>query len=201
MIQNKHLLAALILSFSLLACKNDTKNEEVAPQQEEKIDKKVDARTLEQSKSSIMARLMTIPEINTCGRLVISAEMSDMLMQEGPFTLFAPSNDAFEGMDQEQYKSMLDPKNKEQLISLLKNHIIPTDLGSAEMLQQLSGGSIDFTALGGAKLVVSMEEGDVIISDEVGTVSVVSKTDIKALNGTVHIINTVLTTGPVEEQD
>ena len=202
MIVKKHLLIALLAGFSLMACKNDKKAEEAQPEEEVKLEEQVKPTySLEMSKSSVMARLMTIPEINTMGRLSISASLSDMLMAEGPFTVFAPSNDAFIGMDQEAYQSLLDPSKKDSLVTLLKNHMIPTELGSAELLQQLKGGPVDFTAMGGAKLVVKMEDNDILITDETGTSSVVSKTDITAMNGVLHVINTVLTTGPNPEED
>lgn len=201
MIQKKHLFVAMLAGLSFMACKNETKTEEVEPIQEEKVTKPVKSYSKEQATASIMARMMTIPEIKTISRLSISAGLTDMLMEDGPYTLFAPSNDAFEEMNQEVYKGLLDPDNKAQLVALLKNHMVPTELGSAEMLQQLKAGSLDFTALGGAKLVVSMEDEDVIISDDSGTISVVSKTDINCLNGTIHIINTVLTTGQTPNED
>lgn len=201
---NKHLLIALMASLTIAACKNDKQTDNPEPEQDQvevKEEKKVDPVVIENAKSSVMVRLMTIPEINTMGRAVISAGLTDMLMGDGPYTIFAPSNDAFEGMEASAYSRILDPNNKEELIALLKNHVIATELGSAELLQQLKGGPVDFTALGGAKLVANMEDGDILLSDDSGTVSVVSKTDITADNGVIHVINTVMTTGPSPQED
>lgn len=193
MILKRHFLIAFITTALLFGCKNDPKEgTEPVESETEVTEESTQPDQIPEINTSVMARLMTVPELGTMGRMSITAGLADALTEEGPYTVFAPSNDAFEGMDQAVFQSLLDPENKELLADLLRNHIVGTDLGSDELLQQLKGGPVDFKTMGGAVMVVSMEDDDILLTDPSGAVSVVSKTDIQAQNGTVHVLNTVL---------
>lgn len=183
----------------LFGCKNDPKEVTEPVKNEIEVTKQATkADEIPQISTSVMARLMTVPELATMGRMSITAGLADALTKEGPYTVFAPSNDAFEGIDQAVLQTLLDPRNKELLVDLLRNHIVATELGSDQLLQQLKGGPVDFKTMGGAVMVVHMEDDDILLTDPSGAVSVVSKTDIHAQNGTVHVLNAVLN---LPEQD
>lgn len=190
-----------VISISLLACKNDKKEpvkveDEIvkeAPQKVQKAKKELSTEEKEQI-NSVMSKLMVTGETKMFASALVTTGLTEMLSKkEGPYTVFAPSTQAFDSLTVETRKEILNVKNKEKLRTLLQNHIVEGEVTSSMLLQKTKGNSNTLKTMGGAVLTVSKEGMDIIIKDEKGAKATVGKSDIMASNGVVHVLNEVLT--------
>jgi uncharacterized surface protein with fasciclin (FAS1) repeats len=122
------------------------------------------------------------PDHKTLVAAVTAADLIETLNGEGPFTIFAPSDDAFAKLPMNIVKHLLKAENKEELVSLLKNHVVAGNVMSGD----LRDGQMVET-LGGEKLQVSIEDGEVLING-----SKVTAPDLAASNGVVHVLDSVI---------
>lgn len=137
----------------------------------------------------MMPAMATIVEVaeqagsfNTLLKALTAADLSRVLGGEGPYTVFAPSDAAFEKLAAGTVQSLLEPENRAQLTTLLQNHVVKGRV-YADQVSALQS----VQALGGAKLSVQANNDAVLI----GGCRVV-KTDIEASNGVIHVIDTVI---------
>lgn len=123
-----------------------------------------------------------------------AADLVGALQGEGPFTVFAPTNDAFAKVDQKTLGSLLEPKNKAALSGILTYHVVSGKFAAADVVNALKNGagSIELTTLNGAKLVVEKKSDGIYLKDENGNYSMISATDVMATNGVIHVINSVV---------
>jgi uncharacterized surface protein with fasciclin (FAS1) repeats len=115
-----------------------------------------------------------------------AADLADTLSGEGPFTVFAPTDAAFAALPEGTLESLLQPQNKDQLAGILTYHVVPAEVPAAEVMPG------DVATVNGAEFTVSVGDGDVLIEDGQGNEAVVTRTDIEASNGVIHVIDTVL---------
>lgn len=128
------------------------------------------------------------PDFSTLVAAVKAADLVDTLSGEGPFTVLAPTNAAFEKLPPGTLESLLKPENKAKLAAILKYHVIPGDVKAAQVVK-LSGKSVD-TACPDSDLKVMVNGGKVMFAGK--TKATVIKPDIEASNGVIHVIDTVL---------
>ena len=121
--------------------------------------------------------------LSTLVKAVTAAELVDTLKAEGPYTVFAPTNEAFAALGNEQLKELLQPENRDQLKSILTYHVVPGEL-TADKLED--GQKLE--TVQGDSLTVSISGGTVKIDD-----ATVVRPDVDASNGVVHVIDGVLT--------
>lgn len=126
-------------------------------------------------------------QFSTLVTAVKAAGLVETLSGEGPFTVFAPTNDAFAKLPAGTVDSLLKPENVEQLKSILTYHVVPAKVMSSD----LSDGQV-VTTVQGANLKVSIANGEVTLTDAKGGVSKVVKADVAASNGVIHVIDTVV---------
>jgi len=189
----------LLLATVLYSCKNDSSKLEPSST-ETTLDASENKKQTETIKTrrvqanSVFAKLMVTPETKTFTSSLVTAGITDFLLKgEGPFTIIAPSNMAFEALDKTIRETLLNPKNKENLVVLLKNHIVEGDLSSSDLLQSIKkNGRHTLKTIGGANLLVYLEEGDIMVKDAKGITAKIGKSDILGSNGKVHIIDAVL---------
>jgi uncharacterized surface protein with fasciclin (FAS1) repeats len=126
-------------------------------------------------------------QFSTLVTAVSAAGLVETLQGEGPFTVFAPTNAAFEKLPAGTVESLLEPANKDQLAGILTYHVVPGSVMSSD----LSDGQKVKTVQGN-ELTVRISGGTVQLEDATGARSTVTKTDIKASNGVIHVIDTVV---------
>ncbi len=117
---------------------------------------------------------------------VEAAGLVDTLKGEGPFTVFAPTDDAFAQLPAGTVEDLLKPENLETLTNILLYHVVPGKVMAADVVT-LDGQSAD-TAFAGNSVAISVKDGNVFLND---TVQVII-TDIETSNGVIHVIDTVL---------
>ncbi|MCU0667424.1 MAG: fasciclin domain-containing protein [Patescibacteria group bacterium] len=127
------------------------------------------------------------PELSTLVAAVEAAGLVETLQGDGPFTVLAPTNDAFAKLPAGTLDTLLKPENKDQLTSILTYHVISGDITS----DQLTNGQVVKTVQG-QDLTVEITDGKVYFVDAKGGKAMVTTADVDTSNGTVHIIDSVL---------
>jgi len=120
--------------------------------------------------------------LSTLVAAVKAGELVDVLKGEGPFTVFAPTNEAFAALPKGTLEMLLKPENKDKLVAILTYHVVPGKVMSTD----LSNGMMAKTA-NGSKIKISLEKSSVRINE-----AQVVAADIVAANGVVHVIDKVI---------
>lgn len=125
---------------------------------------------------------------------VKAADLVSTLKSEGPFTVFAPTNSAFDKLPSGTVKSLLEPANKSTLASILTYHVIPSKLDANTLINSInaSGGEFAMTTVSGGKLTASLRNGNVILQDENDNWSFVTAADLEGSNGIIHVVDSVV---------
>jgi uncharacterized surface protein with fasciclin (FAS1) repeats len=125
---------------------------------------------------------------------VKAADLVATLQSAGPFTVFAPTNDAFGKLPTGTVESLLKAENKATLAKILTYHVIAGNFTATAVLKAIKdgGGSVTLSTVSGGKLVASIKDGKVILTDENGGVATVVTTDLAASNGVIHVIDSVV---------
>lgn len=125
---------------------------------------------------------------------VKAADLVATLQSKGPFTVFAPTNSAFEKLPAGTVENLLKPENKATLASILTYHVVAGKLDATAVMAAIKAGKgkAVLTTVNGGKLTASLKGANVILTDEKGGVATVVATDLKASNGVVHVIDTVV---------
>lgn len=125
---------------------------------------------------------------------VKAAGLVETLQSAGPFTVFAPTNAAFAKLPAGTVEGLLKPENKAKLTKILTYHVVAGNLDAAAVTKAIKdgGGKVTLKMVSGGSLTASVKAGKVILTDENGGVSTVVATDLKAGNGVVHVIDTVV---------
>jgi uncharacterized surface protein with fasciclin (FAS1) repeats len=131
---------------------------------------------------SVMEVATSTPELSTWVKAVRAAGLEKNLNGPGPFTVFAPSNVAFSNLLPGALDELLKPENKQRLIDILNVHLVQRNLPSSQL-----AGEKQVSSLGGKALRVAPDGNSLRVSD-----ALVSKADIPASNGTIHIIDKVI---------
>jgi uncharacterized surface protein with fasciclin (FAS1) repeats len=126
------------------------------------------------------------PDFSTLVTAVKAAGLAGTLSGPGPFTVFAPTDAAFEKLPPGTLDTLLQPANKEQLSNVLTYHVVPATVMAADV----EPGPV--TTVNGATFTVSADAGKVALTDARGGTANVVKTDIVASNGVIHVIDGVL---------
>jgi uncharacterized surface protein with fasciclin (FAS1) repeats len=130
----------------------------------------------------------------TLVKAIKGAELVTALKGEGPFTVFAPTNDAFAALPEGTLEELLMPENKETLQAILKYHVIQGQLNADRVMATIkrNDGKVMLKTLQGAELEAYIEDGKVFLKDAKGQAAQVTATDLYGKNGVIHVIDTVL---------
>ena len=125
---------------------------------------------------------------------VKAADLVATLKSDGPFTVFAPVNDAFAKLPAGTVDFLLKAENKAALAKILTYHVVAGNLDAKAVLAAIKkgNGSVSLTTVSGGILKASLENGKVKLTDEKGGASYVTVTDLKGSNGVIHVIDTVV---------
>ncbi|MCM8558009.1 fasciclin domain-containing protein [Sphingomicrobium sediminis] len=134
------------------------------------------------------------PDFSTLVSAVTAAELGDTLAGEGPYTVFAPTNDAFGKIDEATLNNLLMPEQQEALQGILTYHVVSGEYAAADVISLIedNGGTATVETVGGGTLTASVVDGNVVLTDATGGTSTVTATDVDASNGVIHVIDTVL---------
>ena len=136
-------------------------------------------------------------DFSTLVAAVTAADLGAILSGDGPFTVFAPTNDAFAKVNQDTLNALLTPAKKADLTALLTYHVVSGKLTAPDVVKAITdgGGTATLTSVQGAMLKASLDGDSVILEDATGGKSKVIMTDVDASNGVIHAIDTVVMPG------
>lgn len=126
---------------------------------------------------------------------VQAAGLVETLKGKGPFTVFAPTNDAFENLPSGTVETLLKPENKAMLTKVLTYHVVAGRYDSATLrkLVAKSGGMAQLSTVSGGRLGVRMNgPSNLVVSDEAGNVANISTYDVYQSNGVIHVLDRVV---------
>jgi len=137
------------------------------------------------------------PDFSTLVTAVTAADLGETLSGAGPFTVFAPTNAAFDKVNPDTLSALLLPENKADLTALLTYHVVAGELKAADVVKAITdgGGTATLTTVQGATLKATLDGDSVILEDGTGAKSTVILTDVDASNGVVHAIDSVIMPG------
>ena len=133
-------------------------------------------------KPDIVDTAVAAGSFNTLVKAVTAADLVETLKSKGPFTVFAPSDDAFSALDPNLLADLLKSENKDKLTGILTFHVLAGKVMSSDI-----SGTIEATTVNGQKVTVKKSYGNVFVND-----AQVVAADIEADNGVIHVINKVL---------
>ena len=121
-------------------------------------------------------------KFNTLAAALTAADLVETLKGKGPFTVFAPTDEAFSKLPKGTVEELLKPENKYKLVSILTYHVVPGNVLAADVVKLSKARTVQ-----GSEVSIQVAEGKV----KVGTANVTA-TDIKSSNGVIHVIDSVL---------
>ena len=125
---------------------------------------------------------------------VKAAGLVETLNSEGPFTVFAPTNEAFAKLPEGTVASLLKEENKGTLTSILTYHVVAGKFAAADVLNAIkdNDGKFVITTVNGEKLTAYTKDGNVMLKDAKGNTATIILTDVAASNGLIHAIDSVV---------
>ena len=125
---------------------------------------------------------------------VKAAGLVDTLSGAGPFTVFAPTNEAFAKLPAGTIDTLLKPENKDTLAKVLTYHVVAGRVSSAELKKMIrqGKGSAELTTVAGGKLWAMEKDGHIVLKDETGGMSTVTIPNVFQSNGVIHVVDTVV---------
>ena len=183
-------VCALILSTS---CKDNAKEtEQDMEMTEEVVEMEVEEELTDIP--TIAGVAMSNDNFSTLVAGVKAAGLAETLNGEGPFTVFAPTNDAFAKLPAGALDNLLKPENKEMLTSVLTYHVVAGKFDAAAVMNAIKENNNAFVikTVQGETLTAMIVDGKVMLKDANGDTSTVIMTDVEASNGLIHAIDTVV---------
>jgi uncharacterized surface protein with fasciclin (FAS1) repeats len=143
---------------------------------------------------TIVENAMNSSDHTTLVAAVKAAGLVDTLSGPGPFTVFAPTNEAFAKLPAGTVETLLMPENKATLVGILTYHVVPGTMTSKTIAAAIKagGGTATLTTVQGEPLTATMKMGKLVLTDAKGGMSTVTIKDVMQSNGVIHVVDTVL---------
>tara|TARA_B100000929_G_scaffold52241_1_gene38179 strand:- start:1996 stop:2640 length:645 start_codon:yes stop_codon:yes gene_type:complete len=206
---NKLIIALAVSTGVLVSCNDGKKNEEEirleeqemqtaeadkAAKEAEEAEMKAQQMKEEARANSIASKAMAAEELDTLVLALKAAGLSEMLMAEGEYTVFAPTDYAFSQLKKGTLEDLTKAENKEQLVSVLQYHVIPGIMRSEDLGKAIDAGNgkAKIQTVKGEELTIMRDGDQIVIRDGKGKKAQIVLGNIEASNGVVHEVNKVL---------
>lgn len=197
---NKLVMLALVSLFTFASCQDEKKDKENEIEMNEN---EMDAnetsleaeKEAEKTEMNLAQITMNSNKHTTLVSAVQGAGMVAKLESEGPFTIFAPTNEAFNKLPKGTVESLMKPESKEKLEGVLSYHIIPGEVDSKKLVDLINSNEnkkYTIVTANDGKIDATIEDGKVMLTDAKGNKATVTDVDMKGSNGYVHSIDAVL---------
>ncbi len=134
------------------------------------------------AKADIVDTAVAAGQFETLAAALGAADLVDTLKGDGPFTVFAPTDEAFAKLPEGTVENLLKPENRDQLVAILTYHVVPGDVRAADVVKLDKAKTVN-----GQSVAIQVADNGVQIND-----ANVVATDIEASNGVIHVIDTVI---------
>ena len=150
--------------------------------------------TISISAQTIVDAAVSNKDFSTLVTALKAADLVGALSGEGPFTVFAPNNEAFAKIDAETLGNLLKPENVKALSNILTYHVVSGKLMASDVANALKSGygKAKLTALNGQNITAKSKNGKIYLEDSQGNMSEIIATDVAGSNGVIHVINSVV---------
>jgi uncharacterized surface protein with fasciclin (FAS1) repeats len=132
-------------------------------------------------KKDIVDTAVNAGTFETLVAAVSAADLVDTLKGDGPFTVFAPTDEAFAALPEGTVETLLKPENKDQLIAVLTYHVVPGKVMSGDLSDDMTAATVQ-----GSEITIDLDNG-VMVND-----ATVVSADIETSNGVIHVIDSVI---------
>jgi len=179
-------LAVLLMTAPFIFANNNDPIKKSKDQTQETVVADIDA--------TIVGVAASDDNFSTLVAAVKAADLVATLNSEGPFTVFAPTNEAFGKLPEGTVESLLKSENKETLTSILTYHVVAGKFMAADVVKAIAanGGKFEISTVNGEKLTAHIKDGKVMLQDAKGNMSEIIVTDVGASNGVIHAIDAVV---------
>ena len=145
----------------------------------------------------IISNAVNSKDHTTLVAAVKAAELVATLQGEGPFTVFAPTNAAFDKLSEGTVAMLLKPENKAKLQAVLTYHVLAGNYSGRMIMKAIKkgNGKASFTTVNGQQLTAMMDGDTIVLSDTAGTISKITISDVNQSNGVIHVIDAVVLPG------
>lgn len=145
------------------------------------------------SNTTIEERTATFEQYSTLSSILKSTRLDKVLAYDGEFTVFAPSNTAFNKLPKLTAEKLLDPKNSKMVRDVLSYHIIAGKFSASSILRAMCRGKgiAKFTTILGEKITATMNGIDIVLTDNAGNKATIVRADATQSNGIIHEIDAV----------
>ena len=143
---------------------------------------------------NIVENAMNSKDHTTLVAAVKAAGLVTTLESKGPFTVFAPTNQAFDALPKGTVETLLKPENKAKLSSILTYHVVPGKLSSMDLMKMVkeNHGKATLKTVEGGNLYITMKGKNLMVTDANGNTGEITIADVNQSNGVIHVINKVL---------
>lgn len=188
----KNIIAVVTIALVVASC-NDGKKKETEEVATDSAQVVLDTAKTE-TPTTIVDVAAGNPDFSTLVAAVKAANLVETLSGEGPFTVFAPANAAFDKLPKGTVEDLLKPENVEKLKGLLTYHVVSGKFDAAAVTDAITkaNGKFTVTTVQGGKIDLSLKDGKVILTDANGKTSTVVTADVAASNGVIHAIDSVV---------
>lgn len=199
----KLILGIAVVAMTVISCNDTAKNNEsqigdqandMALEGTYSDMNKKDSTAVGTKDKSVADIAMENDDFSTLEKGVQAAGLEETLQGEGPFTIFAPTNDAFNKLPEGTVDDLLLPENNEKLGNILKYHVVSGEFKADDVVKAIKNNNDKFeiNTVQGETLTATLDGNDVILTDAAGNKSKVVMTDVEASNGVIHAIDAVL---------
>ena len=137
---------------------------------------------MQKKQADIVDTAVAAGQFNTLAAALEAADLVGTLKGEGPFTVFAPTDDAFAKLPEGTVEKLLKPENRDQLVAVLTYHVVPGKVMAADVVNLSKA-----TTVNGSDIAIAVSDGSVRIDD-----ATVVAADVAASNGVIHVIDSVI---------
>jgi len=202
---NKLVLSLAVVAMLFASCDDTKKKEAEAKAEAEKMEmdaqmkadeeaKMMENEKMEMQKNSIAAKAMANPNYSTLVAALKQAGLAETFMEEGEYTVFAPTNDAFAALPKATLDQVMMDENKSMLQGILKYHVVSGEWTADDVVKAIkeNNNAYNVTTLAGENITLSLKGDKVMIKDAKGNMATVADPNMDASNGIIHGIDKVL---------
>jgi|TARA_R100000935_G_C2829209_1_gene164055 uncharacterized surface protein with fasciclin (FAS1) repeats len=198
-------MSLAVVAMLFAACDDGKKKEAEAKAEQEKMEmeakmkadeeaKMMEAEKMKMRENSIASIAMKNENFSTLVAALKQADLATTFMEEGEYTVFAPTNDAFAAVPAASMDMLMNDDNKAKLQNLLKYHVVSGEWKADAVIKAINdnNNAYNVTTLAGENLVLSLKDGKVMVKDGKGKMATVVMADVDASNGVIHAIDKVV---------
>jgi uncharacterized surface protein with fasciclin (FAS1) repeats len=150
--------------------------------------------TMSVSAQTVVDAAVSNKDFSTLVTALKAADLVGALSGKGPFTVFAPNNEAFSKIDAGTLGDLLKPENVKALSNILTYHVVSGKLMASDVANALKSGNgkVDLKALNGQTITAISKDGKIYLEDSQGNMSEIIATDVAGSNGVIHVISSVV---------